>query len=80
MRRKPKMKKPADCSAPVVKLAVDNPIISHEEMAAMDFKPVPTLAEFATDLQKHEGTKRSCGRSLSFPAWPDARFHKPRLK
>lgn len=53
--KSPKLKKPTDCSAPVVSLAVSNPIITHEQLAAQDFEPSP---EFVTVdpglLESHE--------------------------
>jgi hypothetical protein len=52
--KKPKMKKPADCSAPVVKLAVSNQVISHDEMAAVDFKPIPTFVGLNDSFDKME--------------------------
>jgi hypothetical protein len=52
--RKPKMKKPANCSAPIVKLAVSNQVITHEEMAALDFKPIPTFVGINDSLDKME--------------------------
>jgi hypothetical protein len=58
--RKPKLK-PIDRSTPVVQLAVNNPIITHEQMAALHFEPVPTFVGLSDDfekLERHEGFLR----------------------
>jgi hypothetical protein len=52
--RKPKMKKPTNSSGPVVKLAVSNQVITHEEMAALDFKPIPTFVGLNDSIDKME--------------------------
>jgi hypothetical protein len=60
--KKRNMKKPTDCSAPVVKLAVNNPVCSHDELAAIDFQPVATFVGLPNDLSKlerHESFLRS---------------------
>jgi hypothetical protein len=55
MKTKPNMKKPTDCSTPVVHLAVNNPVITHEQLAAQDFEPNPEFGEF--DLKMIEANE-----------------------
>jgi hypothetical protein len=59
-----KMKAPADTSGPVVQLAVDNPIITHEQLAAAEFEPWPELVGFGKNpkaQEEHEERLRSLG-------------------
>lgn len=58
--RKPRPK-PLDRSGPVVQLAVNNPIITHEQLAAQHFQPIATfvgLSENFEKLERHEGFLR----------------------
>jgi hypothetical protein len=59
-----KMKAPADTSGRIVQLAVDNPIATHEELAAANFAPEQFFVGFAnnpTAQEEHEEKLRSIG-------------------
>lgn len=63
-KRQPKMKLPADTSGPIVQLAVDNPIVTHEELAALEFEADPHFASFGNNAKaqtEHEERLRSIG-------------------
>jgi hypothetical protein len=59
-----KIKPPADTSGRVVQLAVDNPIITHEELAALEFEPCSHFIGFDKNpkaMEEHEEKLRSMG-------------------
>ncbi len=61
---KRKIKPPADISARVVQLAVDNPIITHEQLAAQGFEPFSKFVGFGKNPKaqvEHEEILRSIG-------------------
>jgi hypothetical protein len=70
--KKPKMKKPADCSASVVKLAVNNPTVTHDQMAAQDFEPFLEFVNLDAKSGLLERTKNGSARSRLHHALPSA--------